>query len=1417
MAEHRVRSDWPELVTILNKGLAGFSESDAHNIIRKWSYLPADRKRLELTEEEQAWLAAHPKITLGGGIFAPLDFIDSEGQAAGLGPDYARLISSLLGIEFEYVSGDWAKIQEMARQKQIDGIRLLFKNEEREQYLNFSESYSTLQHAILTLKSSAEILSLQDLSGKRVGTMNAVYAQRYMQKHYPDIVLVAYPSVEDALQAVANGDVEAAVVSLAVAGAAMDRLFITSLKVSALAFELAEKLHLGIRKDWPEFTTIINKAIKAIPVEKHSEIKGRWVSHDYVDNKKQLELTPQERAWISAHPKVSIAYPGGYPPYSFQDQQGRFKGISVDYVNEIARRTGLKLKVYPDGNWENLYSAALQREVDVVGGIIRRPERDEWFAFTKPYLSTAQHIITRKDQSGIRHRNDIAGKTIALVKGYATTRSLLEEFPTVKPYYVDNVMAAFEAVSLGHADACLGVMGAAQYFIAEKGIQNLRFAVMFSEEITDWRISVRKDWPVLQAIFDKALASISDDERHKIFLRWTTLEVAQVEAVKSVKGTLKLTDLEQAWIAQKQPIRVRIVNFPPYTILGQGKPTGIVPDYLKRITEQTGVKFKLEETSSTYAEALRGLQNLEGPDVIPSMMFSPEERNVLFSNPYQASPVVFYTRTDADFITSISDLIGKRVIVNKGTVIEQALAREYPAVNLVYCRSAEQGLLRLAKGEADAFIGNLTATSFLIQKHGLTNVRVAAPSPFPEHQMSFGVRKDWPELIGIINKVLDGITVEERSAMQGKYLSVRYEHGIHPGDVLKWVGAVAGSAILIILLFVGSNRILRQKVKERTAEILEKESRFRRLVEQTPMAIEIHDLEGKIVQANPAFASMHNLEGEALNQILEHYNVRKDEQAEELGLQPYIERVYAGEDVLFPPYKYSTDEATKSVGHETAPHELWTQVRGFPLKNSEGQVVNAVFFAEDITEQRDAQALLEETEGRFRATFEQAAVGIAHVSPDGHFLRLNQKFCDIVGYSHDEMRALTFQEITHPDDLDADVAEVQRLLDGEGDTYSIDKRYIHKNGSLVWINLTVSLIRDDAAQPKWFVAVVKDITERKQAEDALKESEEKFRQLIEQAPMSIQVMDPGGRVTETNQAWMDLWGFSEEGRRDVLANYNMLEDEQARDLGVMPLIERAFRGEAVVLPAIEYDLASAMGAMGLKEEGGKIWIQVRLYPVKNSNDNVVSVVSIEENISERKEAEEKIRAHQERLRALAADLTLTEERERRRIATELHDGAAQSLAFARIQLSSALKSCDDEAAVAKLDDLSQLLKESLQQIRQVLLDLSSPALNEIGLSAALSEWLEEHVGRRHGLRVAFDDQSGKVPLTDDVRAVLFRNARELLMNAVKYAKATHISVSMTASDDTLRLVVQDDGVGFDPETVARTTDRGWRVRLVQCP
>jgi PAS domain S-box-containing protein len=175
-------------------------------------------------------------------------------------------------------------------------------------------------------------------------------------------------------------------------------------------------------------------------------------------------------------------------------------------------------------------------------------------------------------------------------------------------------------------------------------------------------------------------------------------------------------------------------------------------------------------------------------------------------------------------------------------------------------------------------------------------------------------------------------------------------------------------------------------------------------------------------------------------------------------------------------------------------------------------------------ERESAAAELRASEQRFRATFEQAAVGIAHVAPDGSWIRVNDRLCEIVGYPREELLEKTFQEITHPDDLDADLVQAGQLLVGDIETYSMEKRYYRKDGSIVWINLTGSLVRDARGEPSYFISVLEDISERKRAEKAAREIRE-----AERARMARDLHDGVMQDLSYTAASMGLMMLSVEG------------------------------------------------------------------------------------------------------------------------------------------------------------------------------------------------------------------------------------------------------------------------------------------------
>jgi PAS domain S-box-containing protein len=175
------------------------------------------------------------------------------------------------------------------------------------------------------------------------------------------------------------------------------------------------------------------------------------------------------------------------------------------------------------------------------------------------------------------------------------------------------------------------------------------------------------------------------------------------------------------------------------------------------------------------------------------------------------------------------------------------------------------------------------------------------------------------------------------------------------------------------------------------------------------------------------------------------------------------------------------------------------------LKDGRGRVCGFGKVTRDISERKRAADQLQESEARFRSIFEQAAVGVAYVTLDGRFALVNQRFADILGRTREEVQHRRFSEVTHPDDLEADLQQARRLLAGEINTYSLEKRYLRADGSPVWINLTGSLVRNEDGTPRHFVAVVEEITQRKAAEEELLRWQAELEKRVQDRTQELQV------------------------------------------------------------------------------------------------------------------------------------------------------------------------------------------------------------------------------------------------------------------------------------------------------------------------
>ncbi len=240
-----------------------------------------------------------------------------------------------------------------------------------------------------------------------------------------------------------------------------------------------------------------------------------------------LVLTPAEQAWVAAHPVIRVGFDPAWPPFSVRDAQGGCVGIDADLLKRIGRQLGVRFEFMTKRTWGEVYEAALHGETDLLAGTARTPEREKTFNFTAPYLSFPVVIVTRTDEPLLWSVLDLAGRKVVGVRGYAPTQELQRSYPEFRFELVDTTEQALRKVADGDADAFISNLPNVSFVAKTHGFTNLKIAGVL-ETTFDLRYAVRRDWPELVGLLDRAIGSLSEAERQALVHPWIRVDYAKV-------------------------------------------------------------------------------------------------------------------------------------------------------------------------------------------------------------------------------------------------------------------------------------------------------------------------------------------------------------------------------------------------------------------------------------------------------------------------------------------------------------------------------------------------------------------------------------------------------------------------------------------------------------------------------------------------------------------------------------------------------------------------------------------------------------------------------------------------------------------------------------------------------------------------
>ncbi len=574
--------------------------------------------------------------------------------------------------------------------------------------------------------------------------------------------------------------------------------------------------------------------------------------------------------------------------------------------------------------------------------------------------------------------------------------------------------------------------------------------------------------------------------------------------------------------------------------------------------------------------------------------------------------------------------------------------------------------------------------------------------------------------------------------------------------------------------------------EERIAAVQERAA----VVDAMSDAVVVLNLDGKIISCNPAHLRIFH--HSSANEILGRYfNELKESFCDPEEDIPKMSEVFKGiiENGFCEPVEVRVRRADGE--------ELTVSASTSLQRDAVGNPKNVIAILRDITPQKRLQEMEREAAVTRMAveTIEGMPAGVTIMDFDGTIRQVNSEFERRSGYKREEVvgkKAIELGLISKKENQRIEREIIPRLMN-EGLVRNIEMVAMDRNGTRFPILMSWSLIKDAQGNPKSIIATATDITERKRVEGELVASQKFLAHTINALDDPFFVKDEQHRWVVLNDAACEVMGRPREeliGKSD----YDLFPKEQA---------DVFWEKDNLVFQTQETNI----------NEEEITWhddvhtISTKKSPFTDSRTGKKFIAGTIRDITELKRAEKQLREYQRQLQSMASELSLTEERERRHIATGLHDRIVQPLVFAKMKLDEMESSTKSTDSGKHLEEISNMIDQVIEETETLTYNLGSPTLYELGLEAAIEEWLSEEIEQKHNISTCFESEGAPKSLSEDISGFLFRSVRELLVNAVKHGKAQNIKVSLQWKKDKIRICVDDDGVGFELSEAGASKDK----------
>jgi len=480
---------------------------------------------------------------------------------------------------------------------------------------------------------------------------------------------------------------------------------------------------------------------------------------------------------------------------------------------------------------------------------------------------------------------------------------------------------------------------------------------------------------------------------------------------------------------------------------------------------------------------------------------------------------------------------------------------------------------------------------------------------------------------------------------------------------------------------------------------------------------------------------------------------------------------------------------------------VWVEMQEAPVVK-DGKTISIVGAVTDITERRWAEMALQVSEKKYRDIVTWAPIGIYQSTHSGKLLTANKGIVELLGYENmAELIGRDMGKDVYYDEKERERLITRHMKSGESITLNAETRWKKKDGSLVWVLMTIHDVRDKSSEILYYEGFVFDITERKRAEELLRVSEERYRLLVENSSDMVTEISADDKFLYVSPNVKSILGFEP---MDIVGT-NVLSRVYGKDKAVIGEILSKLGGSAT------YRYRDRQGGWHWFESSGRVYY---------TSSGEQRMVMVSRDITQRRKDEQQLEVSRKQLQNFTEHLEHVLEEERKRISRELHDELGQLLTILKFDLSW-LKlegSQQDVNSIAKIDAMMELVNEALASVKRISKEIRPPQLEALGLVGAI-QWDLDQMEKKTGLKSIVTVEPAEVEIKSQIGAVLYRVFREALTNILRHANAEHVFIKLSQRPDSVTLTIRDDGRGITKKELKGTTSLGLvgireRLRMV---